>query len=334
MLSLKGTTCALILALLVVVSGRALATELPRTVDDLLAMTDEEAIAFAEKASPNKELAASARAWPNTELPARARVWRYTAAGGLKLARAGEGPWNLIAGVPGDLGPLMLDEVGMQWLRARLADQKPNLTKPGLGFVWAGNRITDPKTGEWKRDVPPSLMVIWPFSREATGLPGGVQTPTWEVRIMLPDSPYAHLIVPVPGVKGLYGSNAHGQRGDVEFAQSKFMSPVKRSFVPGSEPFIVAAALSRKTPVAGETAEITAEIRSQTSPHARTTITFFVDGREVDQLSGVLIPPFQTATVVFAWTAVEGTHALRIELASAAGVVLTTWEGTVDVPVK
>lgn len=181
----------LILALLVVVSAGALA--MPRSVDDLLAMTDEEAIAFAANASPNADLAA------------RARVWRYAAGGELKLVREGEGPWHLIAGVPGDLGPLMLDEVGMQWLRARIANREPNLTRPGLGFVWAGNRITDPETGELKRDVPPSLMVIWPFSREATGLPGGLGTPASEARIMLPDTPYAHLIVPVTGVQGAYG---------------------------------------------------------------------------------------------------------------------------------
>ena len=48
-------------------------------------------------------------------------------------------------------------------------------------------------------------MVIWPFNREATGLPGGLKTPASEVRIMLPDSPYAHLIVPVPAVEGMFG---------------------------------------------------------------------------------------------------------------------------------
>ena len=62
MLSLKGTTCALILVLLVVVSGQALATEPPRTAVDPLAMTDEEAIAFANMASPNAALAGQARA--------------------------------------------------------------------------------------------------------------------------------------------------------------------------------------------------------------------------------------------------------------------------------
>lgn len=310
----------LILALLVVLSGRALATELPRTVGDLLAMTDKEVIAFAEKASPNKEFAT------------RASVWRYIADGGLKLVREGEGPWNLIAGVPGDLGPLMLDEVGMQWLRARLANQKPNLTKPGLGFVWAGNRITDPKTGKFKRDVPPSLMVIWPFSREATGLPGGLKTPASEPRIMLPDTPYAHLIVPVSGVKGLFGEGASGQRGEGKPDRSGM--PVERSLALEEEPFALRVSLSPRSPAAGQKLELTAEITSRISPHARTSVTLFVDGKLVDELPGALIPPFETATAVFDWTALVGTHALRVDVTSAAGVVLARWESAVDVQSK
>lgn len=147
---------------------------------------------------------------------------------------------------------------------------------------------------------------------------------------MLPKSPYAHLIVPIPGVKGLYGGDAGGQRGDVKLERFE-MPPAERSLDPGAEPFALTVSLYPKSPVAGETAEINAEIKSRISPHARTSITFFVDGEEADQLSGTLIPPFETATAVFDWTASEGAHALRIELASAAGVVLATWERTVDV---
>ncbi len=197
---------ALVLALLLVVPIPVAGTELSQRVDDLLAMTDEEAIAFAEKASPN------------TELAARARVSRYTEGGGLRLVRDGDAPWKV------------------------------------------------------------------------------------------------------------------AQRGHVESAQ--FTMPVERSLAPGAQPFALTVFLSPESPVAGETTEITAEIKSQTSPHARTVITFFVDGQEADQLSGALIPPFETASAVFAWTATKGAHALRIELASAAGVVFATWEGTVDVPAK
>lgn len=304
--------------LLVAVVSAAAAGELPASVEDLLRMSDAEAAAYAEQASPDPALASGAR------------VWRYAGHKQLELVREGEGPWHLVAGVPGDLGPLMLDEVGMARLRARLAGRAPELAKPGLGFVWAGNRITDPETGELKRDVPPSVMVIWPFDRKATGLPGGLQTPASEVRIMLPDTPYAHLIVPVPGVKGLFGESASGQRGDVKPGRSEM--PAERALTPDEQPFALRVSLSPRAVTAGQKLEITAEITSRISPHARTSVTLVVDEQAVDELPGALIPPFETATAVFDWAATPGSHALRVEVASAAGVVLARWSGTVDVP--
>lgn len=306
--------------LLVAIVSTAAAGELPASVEDLLLMSDAEAIAYAEQASPDPALAGGAR------------VWRYAGHKQLELVRQGEGPWNLVAGVPGDLGPLMLDEIGMAWLRARLAGRAPELAKPGLGFVWAGNRITDPETGEFKRDVPPSVMVIWPFDRKATGLPGGLQTPASEVRIMLPDTPYAHLIVPVPGVKGLFGDSASGRRGEVK--QDRSEMPAERALAPDEQPFALRVSLPPRAVRPGQKLEITAEITSRISPHARTSVTLFVDEQAVDGLPGALIPPFETATAVFDWTAVAGPHTLRIDVASAAGVVLAHWETAVDVQPK
>ncbi len=159
-------------------------------------LNEERAIAYADMASRNRGLAA------------RARVRRYADHSTLKPIREGDDTWNVIAEVPSDLEPMMLDEAGKKRLGTRLAGEKPDLAESALGFVWAGDRITDPKTGELKPDAPQSLMVIHPFSRKATRLSGGLKTPASEIRILLPDTSYAGLIVPARGVEGLHGAVA------------------------------------------------------------------------------------------------------------------------------
>lgn len=109
-----------------------------------------------------------------------------------------------------------------------------------------------------------------------------------------------------------------------------FIMPFERPLAPGEDPFALEASLSPEAPAPGEAVEISAQIKSQTFPHTRAVISFFVDGERIEQLSDV-IPPFQTATASYAWIAVEGTHAIRIELASAAGVKFASWEGTLEV---
>lgn len=158
---------------------------LPKTPEDLLAMTD------------------AIRAAPTLDFLNGARLYRYTKDGGLKLLKDGDGPWNFIATVPADLAPLALDDLGLQWLKAMLTGTKPELERPGVGFVWAGTRLADHKTGKIKRDIPPSVMVLWPFAPKTTGLTSEPQVR--EVRIMLPNTPYTHWVVPMPGITGLYG---------------------------------------------------------------------------------------------------------------------------------
>lgn len=56
-----------------------------KSVDDLLAMTDAEAITFAIKAAPTLDFLNGAR------------FYRYTRDGGLRLLKGGDGPWNFVA---------------------------------------------------------------------------------------------------------------------------------------------------------------------------------------------------------------------------------------------
>ena len=165
--------------------------KLPKSVADLLAMTDAEAVLFAAKAAPALAFLDGAHFY---RLAPDSRS--------LRLIKDGPGPWNFVAGIPNDIAPIAVDEMGLKWVRALLAGEKPQLDRPGIGFLWAGNQFVPPGTQEL-RPLPPGVMVIWPFDPKTTGLSAGREKAL--VRIMLADTPYAHVIVPVPGVKGLFG---------------------------------------------------------------------------------------------------------------------------------
>lgn len=172
-------------------AGEAASGALPKSPDELLAMTDAEAILFAAKAAPSPVFLEGARFY-------RLAPDRRS----LRLIKDGPGPWNFVAGIPNDIAPIAVDDQGLKWVRALLAGEKPQLDRPGIGFLWAGNQFVPPGTQEL-RPLPPAVMVIWPFDPKTTGLSAGREKEL--VRIMLADSPYAHLIVPVPGLKGLFG---------------------------------------------------------------------------------------------------------------------------------
>ena len=165
--------------------------KLPKSVADLLAMTDVEAILFAAKAAPAPAFLEGARFY---RLAPDSRS--------LRLIKDGPGPWNFVAGIPNDIAPIAVDDTGLKWVRALLAGEKPQLDRPGIGFLWAGNQFVPPGTQD-VRPLPPGVMVIWPFDPKTTGLSAGREKGL--VRIMLADTPYAHVIVPVPGLKGLFG---------------------------------------------------------------------------------------------------------------------------------
>lgn len=171
--------------------AHAASAALPKSADDLLAMTDAEAILFAAKAAPSPAFLEGARFY-------RLAPDRRS----LRLIKDGPGPWNFVAGIPNDIAPIAVDDSGLKWVRALLAGEKPQLDRPGIGFLWAGNQFVPPGSQE-VRPLPPGVMVIWPFDPKSTGLSAGREKEL--VRIMLADSPYAHLIVPVPGLKGLFG---------------------------------------------------------------------------------------------------------------------------------
>lgn len=97
-----------------------------------------------------------------------------------------------------------------------------------------------------------------------------------------------------------------------------------------SDAFNLNVTAPSQTPRAGEELLLTAKITSKIAPHARTKISFWVDDKKVNEFEGV-VPPYQAATVEFVWQAEAGPHKFEVILASAVGIELTRWEGTLEV---
>lgn len=99
---------------------------------------------------------------------------------------------------------------------------------------------------------------------------------------------------------------------------------------PRRNPFVLTGILSPEVPAAGEVVEIAAEVRSRIHPHIRTMVRFWIDGQKREEQAYV-IAPFAESVVVHEWTAEKGEHTIRIEVASPAGVLYTSWERRITV---
>ncbi len=122
-----------------------------------------------------------------------------------------------------------------------------------------------------------------------------------------------------------------GLLGFASFASAQ-MGPgaVDRPVDPRQNPFLLTGALSPEAPSPGEVVEIAAEVRSRIHPHIRTVVRFWIDGQKREEQAYV-IAPFAESVVVHEWTAETGEHTIRIEVASPAGVLYTSWERQITV---
>lgn len=100
--------------------------------------------------------------------------------------------------------------------------------------------------------------------------------------------------------------------------------------VAGESPFALKVSLSSESPAPGEEVTINAQITSQTAPHARTKVSLYQNGEPVREVEGV-IPPYQTETATFTWSAAKGVHTLKVVVASAVGVEFASWEETLEI---
>jgi hypothetical protein len=108
---------------------------------------------------------------------------------------------------------------------------------------------------------------------------------------------------------------------------------VEREADPRQTPFLLKGSLSPDAPAAGDVVEIAGEVTSRIFPHIRTIVRFWIDGEKREEQAYV-IAPFAESVVVHEWTAEKGEHTIRIEVASPAGVLYTSWERQITVKGK
>lgn len=99
--------------------------------------------------------------------------------------------------------PVCYDQVWLDWLYAFYAGEAPNVTKPGLSYMYQGDdsasntdpAALEPAPGEARMASGPHVMVLLPASVDLSGLSTVADTP--EPWVMWAGTPYAHIMMPV-----------------------------------------------------------------------------------------------------------------------------------------
>jgi len=140
---------------------------------------------------------------------ADASVVEFDAAGKMTVLKQGQGAFTCMAdmpataGMPGP-GPMCADVNGMAFLMALTSHKDP--AKDKVGFVYmlqGGNDASNidpfaktPAAGEeWVKTGPHVMVVGSPDMNKA--YPGGAKPDTTKPYVMFPETPYAHVMIPV-----------------------------------------------------------------------------------------------------------------------------------------
>lgn len=123
----------------------------------------------------------------------------------VRTLRAGTNGWTCIPDMPSSPGadPMCLDKNGMEWAAAWMNHTNPPANKMGFGYMLVGGSDASnedpfaqkPAEGHTWVDTGPHVMVLnigkqfegYPTTAESTRVP----------YVMYPNTPYAHLMMPV-----------------------------------------------------------------------------------------------------------------------------------------
>ncbi|HEX9730117.1 MAG TPA: hypothetical protein VGA37_16595 [Gemmatimonadales bacterium] len=123
------------------------------------------------------------------------------------VLRPGSNGWTCLPDMPETPGndPMCLDAPWLAWAEAYMGKTTPSITHMGFGYMLAGDSPasnTDPfaegptATNEWMEHGGPHLMIVVSDAAQLTGLSHDPTTGgPW---VMWRDTPYAHIMVPVP----------------------------------------------------------------------------------------------------------------------------------------
>lgn len=153
-------------------------------------------------------------------IAANATILEWPATAGMQMTtlRSGNNGWTCLPDNPGTPGndPMCLDRQWMAWLDGYLNRRAPVITGTGIAYMLQGGSdasntdplATAPAAGSTWMSVPAHIMVVSPQRWDSTVFatePGVEGTAPW---IMFANTPWEHLMVPVPSVPGAVGSPA------------------------------------------------------------------------------------------------------------------------------
>jgi hypothetical protein len=156
-------------------------------------MTDEDIIKSAETAAP----AAVAKDATIVAMDAQMK---------LRTVREGKNGFTCFADNPDSPGPdpMCVDKGGMAWMKAWIDHQDPPKGVIGFGYMLGGGSdpsntdpyATKPAEGADWITTPPHVMIFNVGAAEKD-YPTGENPPTNTPWIMYPNTPYAHIMIPV-----------------------------------------------------------------------------------------------------------------------------------------
>jgi hypothetical protein len=122
----------------------------------------------------------------------------------MKVLRQGTNGWTCVPDGPSPgVDPMCLDKNGMEWADAWMHHKDPPKDKMGFGYMLMGGSdasntdpfAEQPKPGDQWIDTGPHVMVL-NISDRFAGYPT-TSTNTKVPYVMYPNTPYAHLMIPV-----------------------------------------------------------------------------------------------------------------------------------------
>lgn len=125
--------------------------------------------------------------------------------GAMKHLREGSNGWTCMPDVPTTPGtdPMCVDANGLEWAGAWMARKDPPAGKMGFGYMLMGGSdasntdpfATTPAAGQSWVDTGPHVMIL-NIGNQFAGYPTTPDDPS-KPYVMFPNTPYAHLMIPV-----------------------------------------------------------------------------------------------------------------------------------------
>ena len=169
----------------------------PVSLNLATAMTNEETIANAESAAP-------------ASIAKNAAVVTLDEKANVTVLKKGTNNFTCVPDDPTTPtnDPMCVDENGMAWLHALITKTPPPAGKIGFGYMLQGESsasnsdpfASPPANGKWAEAGPHVMIFNAKGAMAGYPKPGDKPDPT-QPWVMWQDTPYEHLMIPVPGEK-------------------------------------------------------------------------------------------------------------------------------------